>query len=81
MSNHKATGKVCLPFSLNVCIDELYEKYRRERNLDPHEPFPIRNIVAFHKCFRRLIDHPEILPLIVDVMGFNSTFAARKASV
>lgn len=52
-------------------VDELYAKYRKERNLEPHEAFQIRNIVAIHPRFRALIDHPKILPLVVDVLGFN----------
>lgn len=52
-------------------MDRLYEKYRQERNLGPHEAFQIRNIVAADPLLRDLIDHPRILPLIVDVMGYN----------
>jgi ectoine hydroxylase-related dioxygenase (phytanoyl-CoA dioxygenase family) len=52
-------------------IDEADEKYRRERAVKPHEPFQIRNIVAYHPLFRALIDHPRILPLVVDAIGYN----------
>ncbi len=52
-------------------VDELYERYRRERNLGPHDPFQMRNTVALHPVFKKLIDHPVILPLVVDLMGFN----------
>ncbi|MEZ4729037.1 MAG: phytanoyl-CoA dioxygenase family protein [Caldilineaceae bacterium] len=52
-------------------IDELYEQYRRTRNLGPHDSFQWRNVVALHPMFRNLIDHPAILPLVVDVMGYN----------
>ena len=52
-------------------VDELDTRYRTERNLDPQEAFQIRNIVAAHPRFRQMIDHPRILPLMVDVMGVN----------
>ena len=52
-------------------VDVLYEKYRRERDLGPHKRFQMRNVVAAHPLFRRLIDHPAILPLVVDTIGFN----------
>ncbi|MBI3959201.1 MAG: phytanoyl-CoA dioxygenase family protein [Chloroflexi bacterium] len=61
-------GKVA---ELIQVIDELTTRYRNERNLDPQEPFQIRNIVAAHPRFRQMIDHPRILPLVVDVMGVN----------
>ena len=51
--------------------DELYERYRRERDLGPHEAFQMRNIVARDSCFLDLMEHPTMLPLVVDVMGFN----------
>jgi ectoine hydroxylase-related dioxygenase (phytanoyl-CoA dioxygenase family) len=52
-------------------IDEADAKYRQQRGIKPHEPFQIRNIVAYHKRFRDLIDHPKILPLVVDAIGYN----------
>ena len=56
---------------LLAIVDEFDQRYRREHNLDPHEAFQMRNIAAFHPLFRAMIDHPEILPLVVDVLGFN----------
>ncbi|MEZ4861563.1 MAG: phytanoyl-CoA dioxygenase family protein [Caldilineaceae bacterium] len=52
-------------------IDEAYAQARQARNLGPQDPFQWRNVVAFHPIFRNLIDHPKILPLVVDVMGYN----------
>lgn len=52
-------------------VDELYAKFRRERNLGPHDPFQWRNVVALHPVFRNLIDHPKMLPLVVDLIGYN----------
>ncbi len=51
--------------------DELYERYRKERDLGPHEAFQMRNVVARHELFLRLLDHPAMLPVIVDVLGYN----------
>lgn len=56
---------------LIAVIDEAYEKYRREKKLGPHDPFQIRNIVAYHPKFQAMIDHPKILPLVVDGIGYN----------
>ena len=52
-------------------IEEFYERYKRERNLGPHDPFQMRNIVALHPVFKKVMDHPGMLPLVVDLMGFN----------
>jgi ectoine hydroxylase len=56
---------------LTEVVDELYTRYRKERNLRSHDPFQVRNVVAIHPRFRALIDHPKILPLVVDVIGYN----------
>ncbi|MCC7263488.1 MAG: phytanoyl-CoA dioxygenase family protein [Candidatus Latescibacteria bacterium] len=56
---------------LLAVIDELDGRYRRERNLGPHESFQMRNIVALHPVFKKVMDHPGMLPLVVDLMGFN----------
>jgi len=52
-------------------MDELYSRFRKERNLGPHEAFQIRNCVSVHPRFLALSDHPKILPLIVDLIGYN----------
>lgn len=52
-------------------IDELDERYRQERKIAINEAFQMRNIVAQHSLFRRLIDHPRLLPLVVDTIGYN----------
>lgn len=52
-------------------IDDLYAKYYHERNLGPHDAFQWRNVVAQHPVFLKLLDHPRILPLVVDVLGYN----------
>eukprot|EP01050_Picozoa_sp_SAG11_P030846 SAG11_NODE_9305_length_924_cov_0.743030_2_plen_183_part_01 len=35
--------------------------------VDP--PFQVRNVLARHDAFLKLIDHPKILPLVVDAIG------------
>lgn len=52
-------------------IDEVAEKIRREQGLAPDDPFAIRNALAHHEAFLDLIDHPRMLPLVVDAIGWN----------
>ncbi|MEZ4676736.1 MAG: hypothetical protein R2932_21175 [Caldilineaceae bacterium] len=35
------------------------------------DPFAIRNALAHHDAFLDLIDHPKMLPLVVDAIGWN----------
>ncbi|MBI4552838.1 MAG: phytanoyl-CoA dioxygenase family protein [Candidatus Latescibacteria bacterium] len=56
---------------LIAVTDELDARYRREKGLKPDEPFQVRNVLAHHDLFLRLVDHPVMLPLVVDVMGCN----------
>ena len=39
--------------------------------MNPDEPFAIRNALAHHTAFLDLIDHPRMLPLVVDAIGWN----------
>ena len=52
-------------------VDELDERYRSEKGIGSDEPFQIRNAVSHHEELLRLIDHPILLPLVVDVLGVN----------
>ena len=52
-------------------VDELDARYRPEKEIGPDEPFQIRNALAHHDELLRLIDHPILLPLVVDVLGVN----------
>lgn len=52
-------------------IDVMYAEQRQLRNLAPHEAFQWRNVVALHPIFRDLVDHPQLLPLVVDLIGYN----------
>ena len=52
-------------------IDEVAIKVRQTKGLGSGDPFAIRNALAHHEAFLDLIDHPKILPLIVDAIGWN----------
>ena len=52
-------------------VDILYAQYRSERNLSEYEAFQMRNIVSAHEQFKALMTHDRLLPLIVDVIGYN----------
>lgn len=52
--------------------DDFYDQYKGEYELGPHDPFQLRNMVALHRLYRNLVDHPKILPLVVDTIGFNA---------
>ena len=57
--------------ALMSVIDVMYAEQRQQRNLAPHEAFQWRNVVALHPIFRDLVDHPRLLPLVVDLIGYN----------
>lgn len=57
--------------ALTAIADDFYDLVKEERNLGPHDAFQWRNIVALHPTLRSLIDHPKMLPLITDVIGYN----------
>ena len=52
-------------------VDEIAAKVRRTKGIGPDEPFSIRNALAHHDAFLDLIDHPRMLPLVVDAIGWN----------
>ena len=56
---------------LIAVVDELDAKYRREEEIAPDKPFHVRNALAHHEQLLRLVNHPVMLPLVVDVLGFN----------
>ena len=51
-------------------IDEV-AAVARTRGIGPNDPFALRNALAHHEAFLDLIDHPRILPLVVDTIGWN----------
>lgn len=56
---------------LLAAIDEVAGRVRRAKGLGVDDPFAIRNALAHHQEFLNLIDHPRILPLVVDAIGWN----------
>ena len=52
-------------------IDEVKVRVRRAEGGEPNDPFTIRNALAHHEAFLDLIDHPKMLPLVVDAIGWN----------
>ena len=56
---------------LLAAIDEVRDAYDREYGVPPDTPFAVRNALARHEAFLDLIDHPRMLPLVVDVIGWN----------
>ncbi len=56
---------------LLVAIDEVAEEVREVQGLGPEDPFAVRNALSRHEAFLDLIDHPRMLPLVVDAIGWN----------
>ncbi|MEM7134486.1 MAG: phytanoyl-CoA dioxygenase family protein [Chloroflexota bacterium] len=52
-------------------IDDVAGKVRQTKGLSPDDPFAIRNALAHHEAFLDLVDHPRMLPLVVDAIGWN----------
>lgn len=52
-------------------IDEVAETVRQTKGLSADDPFAIRNALSHHEAFLDLIDHPRMLPLVVDAIGWN----------
>lgn len=57
--------------TLIAVVDELDARYRAEKGVAPSEAFQVRNALAHHDTLLRMVDHPVLLPLLVDVMGYN----------
>ncbi|MYJ00089.1 MAG: phytanoyl-CoA dioxygenase family protein, partial [Gemmatimonadetes bacterium] len=56
---------------LLAAIDEVGDRIRSEKDLGPDDPYAVRNALAHHEAFLDLIDHPRMLPLVVDAIGWN----------
>ena len=52
-------------------IDDVAERVQKSKGLAPHDPFALRNALSHHEAFLDLIDHPRMLPLVVDAIGWN----------
>lgn len=61
-------------------VDRRYAGYKAERALGD-EAFQMRNVVAMDPLFLRLVDHAVMLPLVVDIMGFNIQLRTSHADV
>ena len=56
---------------LLAAIDEVAAEVRTVQGLGPNDPFAVRNALSHHDAFLDLIDHPRMLPLVVDAIGWN----------
>ncbi len=56
---------------ISTAMDEVADQLRQERDLDPDESVGCRNALARHDAFVDLLDHPRVLPLVVDAFGWN----------
>ena len=56
---------------LSAAIDEVADQTRKVRGLGPNDSVSLRNAVARHEAIVDLLDHPRILPLVVDAIGWN----------
>lgn len=61
-------------------VDRRYSQYKQQRDLGD-EAFQMRNCVAMDPLFLRLVDHPRILPLVVDLIGVNIQLRTSHADV
>lgn len=52
-------------------VDEVVAKVQKAQGLGPADPFQVRNALSQHEAFLDLIDHPRMLPLVVDAIGWN----------
>ena len=52
-------------------MDEVADQIRELRGLPPDASLSLRNSISRHEVILGLIDHPLILPLVVDVVGWN----------
>lgn len=56
---------------LLLAIDDVGERVRKANGFGPDDPFSVRNALSQHEAFLDLIDHPRMLPLVVDAIGWN----------
>src|SRR5437764_13186752 len=56
---------------LLAAIDDVAARVQRDRQLGSNDPFALRNALAHHDAFLDLIDHPRMLPLVIDAIGWN----------
>ena len=56
---------------LSAAADEVVGRIQRKNGLGREKHFQVRNAVAHHDAFLDLVDHPRMLPLVVDAIGWN----------
>ena len=56
---------------LSDAAEEVVGKIQKEKGMPPETHFQVRNALARHDAFLDLIDHPRMLPLVVDAIGWN----------
>src|SRR5262245_48249453 len=56
---------------LLAAIDEVAARVRTVKGMQPHDPIAVRNALTHHEAFLDLIDHPRMLPFVVDAIGWN----------
>ena len=56
---------------LSDAADEVVARIQCEKGLGVETHFQVRNALAHHDAFLDLIDHPGMLPLVVDAIGWN----------
>ena len=56
---------------LSAAADEVVARIQKEKGLPPETHFQVRNALTRHPAFLDLIDHPRVLPLVVDAIGWN----------
>ncbi len=56
---------------VSAAMDEVADQLRQERGLGPNDSVSRRNGLACHEAILDLLDHPKILPLVVDAVGWN----------
>jgi Phytanoyl-CoA dioxygenase (PhyH) len=52
-------------------IDEVAHRIQTTKGLTANDPFALRNALTHHDAFLDLVDHPKMLPLVVDAIGWN----------
>ena len=67
---------------LSDAWDEVADQLRRKQGLGPNDSVGSRNGLRLNDTILELIDHPKILPLVVDAIGWNiqnrdSTFGCQ----
>ena len=56
---------------LSAAADEVVARMQKEQSLGAETHFQVRNALAQHDAFLDLVDHPRMLPLVVDAIGWN----------